>query len=61
MMRFVYWRGPTLRGWRWRWHLKAGNGDIIATSGQSYRNKADCLAAIDLVQASEIAPREERR
>lgn len=33
---------------QWRWRLKAANKEIIA-SGESYRNKQDCLAAIALV------------
>lgn len=34
----------------WRWTLKASNNRIIADSGESYRRKADCMAAIALVQ-----------
>lgn len=60
MMRFVYWSALTWRGRRWFWHLKAGNGEIVA-QGQSYGTKADCSRAIDLVQASQIAVVEERR
>lgn len=36
---------------QWRWRLKAGNHEIIA-SGESYRNKQDCLAAIALVKST---------
>ena len=32
----------------WRWRLKATNGEPIA-SGESYVNKADCIAAVNLV------------
>ncbi len=39
----------------WRWHLKAANGKIIANSGEGYFNKADCVAAINLVKASQGA------
>ena len=38
----------------WRWRLKANNGEIIA-SGESYKNKQDCLHAIDLVKSSSDA------
>lgn len=40
----------------WRWHLKAANSRIIADSGESYINKQDCLAAIQLVKGSGAAP-----
>lgn len=36
----------------WRWRLAAGNREIIATSGEGYRHKEDCLHAIELVKAS---------
>lgn len=32
----------------WRWRLKAGNGEIIA-SGEGYHNKQDCQYAVTLV------------
>ena len=38
----------------WRWRLKADNGEIIA-SGESYKNKQDCLHVIDLVKGSSDA------
>ena len=41
---------------QWRWRLKSANGKIIADSGESYWNKADCLHAINLVKASHSAP-----
>ena len=31
---------------QWRWRLRHQNGNIIATSGEGYNNKADCLAGI---------------
>lgn len=40
----------------WRWRLTAGNNRIIADSGESYYNEADCLSAIDLVRGSSTAP-----
>lgn len=40
----------------YRWRLKAANYRIIADSGESYHNRSDCLAAIQLVKASYAAP-----
>ena len=34
----------------WRWHLLAPNGNSIAASGEGYKNKEDCLDAIQLVK-----------
>lgn len=39
----------------WRWRLWASNGRIIADSGEGYKNKADCLHGIGLVQSSSRA------
>lgn len=37
----------------WRWRLKSGNNvDIIATSGEGYRNRSDCLDGIRLVMST---------
>jgi uncharacterized protein len=33
-----------------RWRLRAGNNEIIATSGEGYKAKADCLHGIELVK-----------
>ncbi len=33
-----------------RWRLKSSNGQIIATSGQGYKDKRDCRAAIDRIK-----------
>ena len=52
-MTYYYWKDAA---GEWRWHLKAANNQIIATSGEGYRNEADCLAAIELVKASSSAP-----
>lgn len=41
---------------QWRWRLYAANNRVIADSGESYHNKADCLAGIALVKASAAAP-----
>ncbi len=43
-------------GLGWRWRLRAGNHRIIADSGESYRNKQDCLAAVSLVKGAANAP-----
>ena len=42
----------------WRWRLSAANNEIIA-SGEGYKNKTDCLHAIDLVKSSSEAPVQE--
>lgn len=39
---------------QYRWRLLGKNGEPIA-SGESYKNKADCQAAIKLVQSSASA------
>jgi uncharacterized protein YegP (UPF0339 family) len=36
----------------WRWLLKAANGRLIATSGEAYEAKEDCLYDIELVKGS---------
>jgi uncharacterized protein YegP (UPF0339 family) len=41
---------------QWRWKLRSANGNTIADSGESYWNKADCLAGISLVKGSSTAP-----
>jgi uncharacterized protein YegP (UPF0339 family) len=33
-----------------RWRLKAANGQVIATSGQGYKAKADCRHGVEVVQ-----------
>jgi uncharacterized protein YegP (UPF0339 family) len=34
----------------YRWRLKATNGQIIATSGEGYKDKRDCEHAIDVIK-----------
>ena len=41
---------------QWRWYLTAGNNRKIATSGEAFHNKADCVHSINLVAASNGAP-----
>ena len=36
----------------WRWRLKAGNGQIVADSGEGYTTKSSCLAAIERVKSN---------
>lgn len=53
-MYFYLYRDVNLQ---WRWSLiVSGNGRKIANSGEGYYNKADCLAAINLVRGSGSAP-----
>lgn len=48
MLKFQMYQSWLSRQWRWR--LIAANGRIIADSGESYHNKADCLTAIHTIQ-----------
>ena len=41
---------------QWRWRVYAQNGRMIADSGESYHNKADCEHAISLVKGCASAP-----
>ena len=41
---------------RWVWQLVAANGRLIATSSESYKTRAECLEAIDLVRSLSLAP-----
>lgn len=34
----------------WRWNLTAANGKKIAASGEGYKDKKDCMHAIELVK-----------
>lgn len=48
------------RGGEFRWRLRATNTQILATSGDSYKAKRDCLQAIESVKrAAANAPVEE--
>ena len=44
----------------WRWRLAAGNGRLIAASGEGYQQKQDCLHGIALVKASADAQVEDK-
>ncbi len=39
---------------QWRWHLKADNNEIVASS-ERYKNKGDCLSCVKLIQSPEVA------
>ncbi len=39
----------------WRWRLTASNGRILADSGEGYKRKRDCLAAL-LSQSRKRSP-----
>lgn len=39
-------------GGKWRWRLKAANGQIVADSGQGYTSKQACKEGIDIVKGS---------
>jgi uncharacterized protein YegP (UPF0339 family) len=55
-MRFVLYSRLTLRGRRWFWRLKAGNGEIVAHgSTRGYSRRIDAETAIGLVRASGAA------
>ena len=41
---------------QWRWRLKTANHKIIADSAESYWNKSDAIAGIDLVKQCWNAP-----
>jgi len=48
-MNYFFWVfRDALGGWRWR--LYAGNRRIIASSGESYKNRTDCEHAIQLIK-----------
>ena len=40
-----------------RWRLKAGNGETLATGGQGYKAKADAKRGVELVQKSGTDPK----
>ena len=48
-MKFEMWKAANKN---YYWHLKAANGQIIATGGEGYINRADCIAAVSKVMAT---------
>ena len=49
-MRFTVCRSGLLKR-EWRWRLRAANGRTIATSGEGYRNKSDCIDIVEKILA----------
>jgi uncharacterized protein len=35
---------------QWRWRMRAGNGRVVADSGEGYRNLADCQHGLELIR-----------
>jgi len=40
-----------------RWRLKAGNGEVLATGGQGYKAKADAKRGVESVQKASTNPK----
>src|SRR5436190_2111180 len=40
------------KGGEFRWRLRAGNQQIIASSGEGYKEKRDCIAGVESVKRS---------
>lgn len=55
-MRFVIYQDTA---GEWRWRLLAANAQVIATAGEGYVRKGDCLHGIALVMESVTARTEE--
>ena len=34
----------------WRWRFISANGRIVATSGEGYKNREDCITGLSLVR-----------
>jgi uncharacterized protein YegP (UPF0339 family) len=34
----------------YRWRLKAGNGEVLATPGQGYKAKSDCIKGVERIK-----------
>lgn len=45
-----------LSGGQWRWRLVAADNRVIAKSGESYLDEADCLKAIQIVKDTRATP-----
>lgn len=48
-MKFELFKKWGLRGPRWYWRLKAGNGEIIAQS-EGYKNQIDAIHTMELIK-----------
>ena len=52
-MRFeVFKSGSTVLSQKWYWRLIASNGEPIASSGEGYYSKDDCIHGIGLVKGT---------
>ena len=40
----------------WRWSLRSDNGNIVADSGEGYKEERDCDRGIELVKGAGNAP-----
>ena len=45
----------------YRWRFISSNGRILADSGESYKNKADCQSGIDLIKGEAPTARVEEK
>ena len=52
-MKYEYWKAANNN---WYWHLKADNGQKVATGGEGFTAKQNCLHSIQLVKGSSAAP-----
>lgn len=41
----------------WRWRAIAVNGNVVATSGEGYKNKGDCEAMVDQLKGIQAKPK----
>jgi uncharacterized protein YegP (UPF0339 family) len=48
-MVFEYWKSDV--DGKWYWHLKAGNGEIVASS-QGYTTSSACKATVESIRAN---------
>ena len=49
------------RGGKFRWRLKAVNGQVIATSGEGYADKSACLGGIESVRRNALTAKIEEK
>ncbi len=41
---------------QWRWQHTSAQGEVIASSGEGYESRDDCLAAIQIIKSSSEDP-----
>ncbi len=46
-MKFVLFRDAKTE---YRWRMVAANGNVVATSGEGYKNKKDCLSTLESIR-----------